>query len=134
MVVSGVFERHPGLRLMLGHGGEMLPFMLARIDDGAALVETGLTSPPSDYFLRDVWVTTSGWFTLPPVLLAIDVLGVDRVLFSVDYPYSLNTRGRALLDKLELAPADRDKVAGGNAQRLLGLPEQPSEEKAVQRA
>jgi predicted TIM-barrel fold metal-dependent hydrolase len=66
-------------------------------------------------------VTTSGIFSLPPPLCTVGVFGVDRVLFSVDYPYSPNASGRALLDALPLSPADRRKIAGGNAERLLGL-------------
>ena len=81
----------------------------------------GLTLKPSEYFLRNIWVTTSGLFSLPPVLCAIQVLGVDRVLFSVDYPFGDNAAGRALLDALPLAPADKAKIAGGNAERLLRL-------------
>jgi hypothetical protein len=71
--------------------------------------------------LADIWVTTSGLFSLPPVLCAVQVLGVDRVLFSVDYPFGGNAAGRALLDALPLAPADKAKIAGGNAERVLGL-------------
>jgi predicted TIM-barrel fold metal-dependent hydrolase len=122
LVMAGVFDRHPGLRLIIGHCGEMIPFMLARID---AMMPppsvTGLASVPSEYFLRNIWVTTSGMFSLPPVLCSISVLGVDRVLFSVDYPFGGNAAGRAMLDALPVSPAAKAKIAGGNAERLLGL-------------
>ena len=121
MVVSGVFDRHPGLRLIIGHGGEMIPFMLARVDQMLPPAVTGLSEPPSAYCLRHVWVTTSGMFSLPPVLCAISVLGVDRVLFSVDFPFGANADGRAMLDALPVSPSDKAKIAAGNAARLLGL-------------
>ncbi len=116
MVATGVFDRHPGLRLIIGHCGEMLPFMLDRID--AMLPQDKLALTPSEYFLRNIWVTTSGLFSLPPVLCTVQVLGVDRVMFSVDYPFGDNAAGRALLDALPLAPADKAKIAGGNAERI----------------
>jgi len=119
MIATGVFDRHPGLRLIVGHCGEMVPFMLDRID---AMLRTGtMALKPSEYFLRNIWVTTSGLFSLPPVLCTVQVLGVDRVLFSVDYPFGDNAAGRALLDALPLAPADKAKIAGGNAEQVLGL-------------
>jgi predicted ArsR family transcriptional regulator/predicted TIM-barrel fold metal-dependent hydrolase len=139
MIVTGVFDRHPGLRLIVGHCGEMVPFMLDRIDTmlsptrlgparlgparlGPARLGPGsMALKPSEYFLRNIWVTTSGLFSLPPVLCAVQVLGVDRVLFSVDYPFGDNAAGRALLDALPLAPADKAKIAGGNAEQVLGL-------------
>ena len=121
MVTTGVFDRHPGLRMIIGHCGEMLPFMLDRIDRILHGL-TGLALSPSEYFLRNVWVTTAGMFSVPPVMCAVQVFGVDRVLFSVDYPFGSNQAGRELLDKLPLSPADRAKIAGGNAERVLRLP------------
>jgi hypothetical protein len=121
MIAAGTLERHPALRLIIGHCGEMLPFMLARIDQMLPPGVTGLPHPPSAYVHRSIWVTTSGMFSLPPVLCSIQVMGVDRVLFSVDYPFAPNAAGRELLDALPLSPADKAKVAGGNAERLLGL-------------
>ncbi len=119
MIATGVFDRHPGLRMIIGHCGEMVPFMLDRID--AMLRPPGLALKPSEYFLRNIWVTTSGLFSLPPVLCTVQVLGVDRVLFSVDYPFGDNAAGRALLDALPLAPADKARIAGGNAEQVLRL-------------
>ncbi len=119
MIATGVFDRHPELRVIIGHCGEMVPFMLDRID--AMLRPPGLALKPSEYFLRNIWVTTSGLFSLPPVLCAVQVLGVDRVLFSVDYPFGDNAAGRALLDALPLAPADKTRIAGGNAEQVLRL-------------
>ena len=121
LVASGAFERHPGLRVIIGHCGEMIPFMLDRIDDMLPPSVSGLPEPPSAYFLRHFWVTTSGMFSLPPVLCALSVFGVERVLFSVDYPFAGNARGRALLDALPISPDDKAKVAGENAARLLRL-------------
>ena len=129
LVVTGVFDRHPRLRLITGHCGEMLPFMLARID--AVLRLDDLALPPSEYFLRNVWVTTSGLFSIPPVMCAVQVLGIDRVLFSVDYPFGSNAAGRALLDTLPLSPDDKAKIAGGNAERVLGLTGRPRPEPAA---
>ena len=91
MIATGVFDRHPGLRLIIGHCGEMLPFMLARVD--AMLHVDHLAMAPSGYFGRNIWVTTSGLFSLPPVMCTVQVLGMDRVLFSVDYPFGAQ-RGR----------------------------------------
>lgn len=70
-----------------------------------------------------VWITTSGIFTVPPFLAALALLtfGIDRILFSVDYPYAPNERGRAFLQSLSLSPADLAKLAHGNADRLLRL-------------
>jgi uncharacterized protein len=123
MIATGVFDRHPGLRLIIGHCGEMLPFMLDRID--AMLRPPGLALKPSEYFLRNIWVTTSGLFSLPPVLCTVQVLGVDRVLFSVDYPFGDNAAGRALLDTLPLAPAEVARIVGGNAEQVLRLKRPP---------
>jgi predicted TIM-barrel fold metal-dependent hydrolase len=121
MVLGGVFERHPRLQVVIGHMGEMLPFMLARIDDNLPPRVTGLEKLPSEYILANVHITTSGLFTLPPLLCTLMVFGADRVMFSVDWPYAPNADGRRLLDSAPLSPDDRERIAHGNAERLLGL-------------
>jgi len=121
MVLGGVFDRHPGLQLVIGHMGEMLPFMLERIDDNLPPNVTGLDRLPSEYILANVHITTSGLFSVPPLLCALMVFGADRVLFSVDWPYAPNDAGRRLLDTAPLSPADLERLAHGNAERLLGL-------------
>lgn len=122
MIATGVFDRYPGLRLIVGHCGEMIPFMLDRIDVMLPLPSLSL-STASEYMLRNVWVTTSGMFSLPPVMCTVQVMGVERVMFSVDYPFGSNTEGRALLDALPsvLDAGDVAKIAGGNAASVLGL-------------
>jgi uncharacterized protein len=121
LVVSGALDRHPGLKLIIGHCGEMIPFMLDRIDDMMPPSVSGLAAPVSEYVLRHMWVTTSGMFSLPPTLCALSVFGTGRVLFSVDYPFSPNAAGRAFLDALPIAPEDKIKVASANAAHLLKL-------------
>jgi uncharacterized protein len=121
MVVGGVFDRHPRLELVIGHMGEMLPFMLERIDDNLPPKVTGLDRLPSEYILANVHLTTSGLFSVPPLLCALMVFGAERVLFSVDWPYAPNEEGRRLLQTAPLAPADLERLAHGNAERLLGL-------------
>jgi predicted TIM-barrel fold metal-dependent hydrolase len=80
-----------------------------------------LQRPVSRTILDQVWLTTSGVFSEPPFLAALLTFGIDRIMFSVDYPYSSNAMGRAFLDRLALAPADLAKLAHGNADALLKL-------------
>lgn len=120
LILAGVFDRFPRLQVIVGHMGEALPFMLARSETILDPV-AGLSRPLGAYFRDHVHVTTSGFFTVPPLLCALLVLGADRILFSVDYPFSPNARGRAFLETAPLAPADREKIAHGNAERLLRL-------------
>ncbi len=121
LVLAGTLDRHPGLRIVVGHMGEMLPAMLARADEVFAADVGHLRRPVGRAILDQVWITTSGIFTEPPFLAALLTFGIDRVMFSVDYPYAPNARGRAFLDRLALAPADLEKLAWRNAAALLGL-------------
>jgi uncharacterized protein len=121
MVLGGVFDRHPRLRVIVGHMGEMLPFMLQRVDDNLPPRVTGLDRLPSQYILDHVVITTSGLFSLPPLRCALEVFGLERLLFSVDWPYAPNEEGRRLLDEAPLSPDELERFAHGNAERVLGL-------------
>ncbi len=121
LVLAGTLDKHPRLKLIIGHMGEMLPMMLARADEVVAADIGHLRRPISGTILDQVWITTSGLFTQPPLLAALLTFGIDRIMFSVDYPYAQNASGRAFLDALSLAPADKAKLAHGNADALLRL-------------
>jgi uncharacterized protein len=121
LVLAGTLDKHPKLRLVIGHMGEMLPMMLARADDVFGLDIDHLLRPIGQTITEQVWVTTSGIFTEPPFLAALMTFGIDRLMFSVDYPYASNMKGRSFLDRITLAPADRAKLTHGNADALLKL-------------
>jgi len=121
LVVSGTLDRHPKLKLIIGHMGEGLPVMLARCDQVFEASIAHLARPISRTILDQVWITTSGIFSEPPFLAALLTFGIDRILFSVDYPYAPNARGQAFLKSLSLSPTDLAKLAHGNADGLLGL-------------
>jgi predicted TIM-barrel fold metal-dependent hydrolase len=121
MVLAGTLDRHPRLKLVIGHMGEMLPVMLARIDEVSALDIEHLNRPISRTILDQVWLTTSGIFSEPPFLAALLTFGIDRIMFSVDYPYAPNARGRDFLDGISLTADDMAKLTHRNADALLKL-------------
>lgn len=122
LALSGTLDRHPGLKIIIGHMGEALPFMLDRIDETTALqAKTLLRRTVRQTLVDQVWITTSGFFTMVPFMAALMTFGVDRIMFSVDYPFASNARARAFLDSLPVSPADRAKIAHGNADALLRL-------------
>ena len=121
LVLAGTLDRHPRMKLVIGHMGEGLPVMLARCDQVFDAYAQHLARPISRTILDQVWITTSGIFSEPPFLAALLTFGIDRILFSVDYPYAPNQRGRDFLRSVSLSPADLAKLAHGNADRLLGL-------------
>lgn len=121
LVLAGTLDKHPKLKIIIGHMGEMLPVMLARADNVFALDIGHLKRPISQAILDQIWITTSGVFTEPPFLAALQTFGIDRILFSVDYPYAPNEPGRAFLNRIALSPVDKAKLAHGNADALLKL-------------
>jgi predicted TIM-barrel fold metal-dependent hydrolase len=121
LVLAGTLDKHPKLKIIIGHMGEMLPVMLARADAVFALDIDHLQRPISRTILDQVWITTSGIFTEPPLLAAQMTFGMDRIMFSVDYPYAPNMAGRRFLNSISLAPADMAKLCHGNADALLKL-------------
>jgi predicted TIM-barrel fold metal-dependent hydrolase len=121
LIISGVFDRFPKLKIIIGHMGENLPFSVARADAVLGHSTKHLKRRLADYFHEHFYVTTSGYFTVPPFLCALQVVGADRLLFSVDYPFSPNTVGRNFLSALPVSPEDREKISHGNADKLLKL-------------
>jgi predicted TIM-barrel fold metal-dependent hydrolase len=123
LALSGTLDRHPRLQIIIGHMGEAIPFMLDRIDETTATeAKSLLRRSVRQTILDHVWITTSGFFTMAPFMAALMTFGADRIMFSVDYPFSSNARARAFLDALPVSPADRAKIAYGNADRLMRLP------------
>ena len=121
LAVAGVMDRYRKLNFIIGHMGEGLPAMLARCEHQFSTNLSYLSRPLSKTITDQVYVTSSGFFTNPPFTAALETFGIDRLLFSVDYPYASNEDGRAFLDNLPISGADFVKFAHGNADRLLKL-------------
>jgi predicted TIM-barrel fold metal-dependent hydrolase len=121
MICGGVFDRFPKLQFVIGHMGEGLPFMFQRF---AVLPQeaTKLKLPIIDYLRRNVHYSFSG-FNFPPAFLdlLLELGGVDRIMFSADYPYQSMEEARAFLAQIPVSPADKERIAHGNAERLFNL-------------
>ena len=116
---SGLFDKHPKLQIIIGHMGEGLPFYLWRISYGLR----GSMSEKSfrDIFCEHFWITTSGFFSDPALVCCMMEMGIDRILFSVDYPFVENKPGTDWVHRIPLCAEDKAKIASGNAVRLLKL-------------
>lgn len=122
LIVAGVFDELPTLQCILGHWGETVTFFLERAD---AAITPMLHRPKSvgDYYRQHFSVTPSGIYSTRYLRHAVEVMGVDRVLYSTDYPFVYHPDGtaRQFLEEAPLSFEDRAKVAHGNAERLLKL-------------
>jgi predicted TIM-barrel fold metal-dependent hydrolase len=123
ILFSGAFDRFPKLRIILGHMGEGLPFGMHRLGDhtGYVAARRGLKRHPLDYMRENLVITTAGAFSVPALLCSILALGADNILFSVDWPYESNKVATAFLRSAPISEQDREKIAHGNAERLLRL-------------
>lgn len=129
LIVAGLFDRFPKLRLVLGHLGEALPFWLYRLDymHGVS-VKAGryetlkpLKRQISDYMRENVYVTTSGMPWGPTIRYCQEVLGMDHVLYAMDYPYQFVAKEVTMQDDLEIAAEDKRKFFETNAEALFKL-------------
>ena len=123
LVFGGLFDRFPAAKVMLGHLGETLPYLLWRFDSRAKLYNVKLAKPPSDYIRQNLRVTTSGMCSPEPLDCCIAALGHDHVMFAADYPFESAQEAGEFLDHVPLTPAVREDIASNNAVRYLGLAE-----------
>ena len=129
IILSGVFDRFPKLRVVVGHLGEGLPYWFFRLDffHRANVASArypnvkALKKKPSDYLKENVWVTTSGMAWEPPILYCQKVLGMDRVLYAMDYPYQFVPEEVNVTDNLPISAADKKKLYQSNAEKVFDL-------------
>jgi 2,3-dihydroxybenzoate decarboxylase len=127
LIYGGVFDRFPRATVILGHMGEFLPFQLTRFDSRHPTLDTRkLDRMPSQYFGTNVKITTSGVYSHATLSAAIDAIGVENVMFAVDYPYENNEPAVEFLKTAPLAADDLARVAHRNADALLRLATAPS--------
>lgn len=132
IIFSGAFDQFPKLKLVIGHMGECLPLQLYRFDwmqgnaDGRAQLRDGqqvkLKHPVSYYFHNNIWITTSGVAWEPAIKFCIDVLGPERVLYAMDYPYQQSYDEVAAYDRMDLSPEHKKMLMEDNARKVFGLP------------
>lgn len=120
LIMSGLFDECPDLKIIVGHLGETMPFNLWRADK-VLTRDVNTKKRFREYFCEHFYVTASGNFSQPALLCSLMELGVDRIMFSVDWPYAFNVEGRQFLEDAPLSREDKDKILWGNAARLLRL-------------
>ncbi len=123
ILFAGVFDAFPKLQMIMGHLGEGLPFAMHRMNDHTfeAARRRGLEKTPLDYIRDHLYVATSGNWYEPAFLCTLLAMGADRILWAIDWPYEANRTGMEFWRTLSLSDADREKIAHGNAERLLRL-------------
>ena len=120
LVLSGLFDKHPGFKVILGHLGETLPFLVWRIDESLKRPGQKAVSFRAA-FCKQFWITTSGFFSDPALQCCMTEMGVDRILFSVDWPFVPNPPGVRWMEQSPIGDADKVKILSGNAKQLLRL-------------
>ena len=123
LILSGAFDRNPNLQVISGHWGEMLPFYLQRLDDSIPQEATGLNRTITQAFQEQVYVTPSGMLTLPHFQFIYRLVGAERILYSLDYPYQTLDGAQAFIDNLPISQTDKELIAYRNAEKLLHLGE-----------
>jgi uncharacterized protein len=121
LILGGVFDQYPKLQIIIGHMGETLPFMLQRLDRIMSPEITKLKHPIGSYLRENIYYTFSGFNYTSTFLDLLLEVGVDRIMFSVDYPYASMAQGRDFLNKLPVSTADKERIAHGNAESLLKM-------------
>lgn len=125
LMLSGLFDRHPNLQIVLGHCGEGLPFSIARTDHRLRHFKDGVSGPHKHtlchYFAKNFWITTAGVQKQNTLENTIKEVGIDRVIFSVDYPFEDMVETSQWFEGLEMDDTTRAKLAFGNAKNLLRL-------------
>jgi 2,3-dihydroxybenzoate decarboxylase len=122
LVFGGLFDRFPGAKIILGHLGETLPYLLWRFDSRAKLYGVKLVKPPSQYIKENFMVTTSGMCSAEPLACAMSALGHSNVMFAADYPFESTQEAAHFIETLALAPKVRDDICFNTAAKLLSLP------------
>lgn len=120
LILSGMFKKHPRAKIILGHLGETLPFLLWRVNQ--ALSRPGHDSVDfRGTFCNNFWITSSGNFSTPALLCCMQEMGMDRIMFSIDWPFVENEPAIEWARTLQLSPEDMTKFMSGNAKQLLKL-------------
>jgi 5-carboxyvanillate decarboxylase len=125
LIYSGVFDKYPELKIILGHLGEGLPFWLSRIDYSWLRKTRDLSMKnlrkPSDYVRNNFMMTTSGMFFQPAFMCAYLALGADRLLFAVDYPYEANKEAVQFMAVAPICDSDKEKICHLTAENIFCL-------------
>ena len=123
LLFGGVFDRFPRLKIILGHMGEGLPMLLWRFDSRFAVYPHGvrLAHKPSEYFGRNIFITTSGVCSSAALACALAEMGNAAVMFSVDYPYESTAIAADFIERAPISEDVRAQVCSRNAERILKL-------------
>lgn len=135
LIMSGVLDRFPRLRIVLGHMGEGIPYWFWRYDlnrnSAVSADKPALKLMPSEYFKRNFWISTSGMFDTQVLQFCLGKLGAERILFAIDYPYGhadplMSQHAAAFLDAAPISRHERALIAHGNAESLFGIAPRPA--------
>jgi predicted TIM-barrel fold metal-dependent hydrolase len=131
LIMSGVFDRYPNLKIVLGHMGEGIPYWFWRIDNmykkftamgaGHVIGINSLKKLPSEYFRENFYITTSGMNCHDSLEFGIKVMGSDRIMFAIDFPYESSSDSVRFLDSAPISKEDKEKIAYKNAERVFGI-------------
>jgi predicted TIM-barrel fold metal-dependent hydrolase len=120
LIASGIFDKLPGLQLISGHWGELVPFYLNRLDDQLSKT-LKLNRKISDYYKSNIYVTPSGLFSEAQLQFVISEVGADRIIYSGDYPFLIDKNTKGFLETASISKEDKEKIAYRNAEKLLKL-------------
>lgn len=141
LICAGVFDRHPNLKIIIGHMGELLPFCFTRLNTGLTMAGWLLGAESDDhaiarpvmrnnvghYLRENVFITSSGVFDVPVFDCARTMLGLDNLMFSVDYPFQDNFAATEFLQRCNLSAEDKERFAHRTAETLLNLDGRPAD-------